>query len=153
MEILNTVSKQVYVSQDRIHGMISAFIKADWLTSIIQRQKSFTVLFYRDGDDNDDNNDKMGMQCAFHSCMILKQQSKKKDLRYLCPQIVHLFLHFFKHSFRVILALHVCSSLSKFKFQSNRHQGTSVALFLVLKMMTILQIALLCHLFSSASLL
>lgn len=37
MEILNTVSKQVCINQDRIHGMISVFIKADSLTSIIQR--------------------------------------------------------------------------------------------------------------------
>lgn len=37
--------------------------KTDWLTSIIQRQKSFAVLFYRDGDgdDDDDSDDKMGM--------------------------------------------------------------------------------------------
>ena len=63
IEKLNTVSKQMYISQDRVHGMISAFIKADWLTSIIQRQKSFAVLFYRDGDgdDDEDSDDKMGM--------------------------------------------------------------------------------------------
>lgn len=36
LEILITVSTQMCISQDKVHGMLSAFIGADWLTSIIQ---------------------------------------------------------------------------------------------------------------------